>query len=106
MSTIKVDAIQDTSGVEKYTAKCHCYAINSTFHTSGGFSSISDLGTGISSLSLSVTAPIAYYSMATTVEDSNGMGPTIQARTSSSFRVHTENGSTPYDRNFGVVIVE
>ncbi len=64
MSTIKVDTIQDAGGVEQFTIKAWCNwqnETNITIRGSGGVSSITDLSTGKTVLTLNNAAGDVYY---------------------------------------------
>jgi len=101
VSTLKVNTIQNTSGVEVYTCKAWVN-FNSTgtvsIRGSGGVSSITDYGAGLFGLNFSTAMPDANYSAvaAGTQSSSNNNGGvisvflsatgTVSAPTTTSFR--------------------
>lgn len=74
MSTIKVDTIQNTSGVQQYLAKAWVKftgVTTTTITASGNVSSLTDVGTGKTTVTFSNAMATASYSVAGTSAKSN-----------------------------------
>lgn len=87
MSTLKVNTIQNTSGVEVYTAKAWVN-FNGTgtvaIRASGNVSSITDIGTGYYLINLTnAITDTNYCILATTGNDSTGNGAARKTATNS-----------------------
>lgn len=104
MSTIKVDKIQNSSGVEQYTAKAWVN-FNGTgtvaIRASGNVSSITDNGAGDYTINLINPMPDANYAPNITIGGTISVnsikldaGSTLETN---SFRINTINGSNSTD---------
>ena len=116
MSTLKVNTIQNTSGVEVYTCKAWVN-FNGTgtvaIRASGNVSSITDNGTGTYAVNFTVAMPDVNYGASCFITDDstsnravNEQGPFGQFRTASSMRVtlHSTTGTGGTDAQ-GVYVV-
>ena len=102
MSTLKVNTIQNTSGVEVYTAKAWVN-FNGTgtvaIRASGNVSSITDNGVGTYTVNFTTAMPDANYSSVFTAGADTGSSPrigmldTTTTPTTSLVRMRTVNGS-------------
>jgi hypothetical protein len=98
MSTIKVNTIQNTSGVEVYTAKAwvRFNGPNITVYGSGNVSSITDNGVGIYTTNFSSNLASSNYAVNATSGPSNVRIPAIQTHTTSSSQCEWTNHSVAY----------
>ena len=109
MSTLKVDTIRDTNGVEVYTAKAWVN-FDGTFGTSpftvanggiraaGNVSSVTDNGTGDYTINFTNAMPDVNYVMSGSVDDTAFgsyvvVGNSNTARTTSAYRFRTWGGA-------------
>ncbi len=100
MSTLKVNTIQNTSGVEVYTAKAWVNFNGSgtvAIRASGNVSSITDVSTGRYIANFTTAMPDANYATLATFGYSGNSNPNysprIESQTTSAVQVDT-NGST------------
>ena len=119
MSTIKVDTIQNTSGVESYTARAWVNFNGKgtvAIRESGNVSSITDNGTGVYSTNFASSLPTSTYSFMGTLgnqgtasmrtfilQTTTNEGATASLMTTSAVRAEASNGSSKYDA--GIVCV-
>lgn len=108
MSTIKVNAIQDTAGVERYMARAWVN-FNGTgtvaIRASGNVSSITDNGAGDYTVNFTTAMPDANYSFGGGAHNTTGTGLGIvfinntvaTAFSSGSFRFRTGDAGSSYD---------
>lgn len=111
MSTIKVNAIQNTAGVEQYLAKAWVN-FNGTgtvaIRASGNVSSITDNGTGDYTVNFTNAMADANYAVLATTDGSTNLTSTeISAQTTSTARIKStrENNSTTGTYDAAIVCV-
>jgi hypothetical protein len=115
MSTLRVNTLQNTSGVEVYTAKAWVN-FNGTgtvaIRASGNVSSITDNGTGDYTVNFTTALADANYSLTGSVDSASTTGNSSSmkilntvAPTASAVRVTTGGGGATYDPTFACVAI-
>lgn len=102
MSTIKVNSIQNTSGVEVYTAKAWVHFNGNgtvAIKASGNVSSITDVGVGTYTVNFTTPFPDVNYAASGTAGNANGVacymtGYAPNAPTTTSFTLYAIQGNT------------
>ena len=105
MSTIKVDTIQTTSGVQKYLAQAWCYlnGVTNSIMNSGNISSVTDTAVGQPRFNFSSTLSSATYGVTVHVMQSaegntqtGGYmdGAYVNTRTTTTLLMNTVNDSS------------